>query len=310
MTQPTQDYTTWFDRPVTDRSGDKIGKVSNIFLDDQTGQAVWLTVSTGLLGRRSSFVPLTGATADGDTLVVAYDKDTVKGAPQVDDDGDGHLTPAEEADLFAYYRQEERAASAGTATPVDTASGAAPAPTTAVPPAPSQAAPGPPTPVPPAGSQAAPGPPTTAPPAPAQAAPGPPTTTPPAPAQAAPGPPTDSIMVRSEERMDVGMRTEESGRARLRKYVVTEQVTTTVPVSHEELRVEREPITDGTGEPGRGPGISEEEQEIVLYEQRPVVETVSVPVERIRIGKETVTEDEIVEGTIRKERVEQEDLGQ
>jgi uncharacterized protein (TIGR02271 family) len=125
-----------------------------------------------------------------------------------------------------------------------------------------------------------------------------------------PGPPTDSIMVRSEERMDVGMRTEESGRARLRKYVVTEQVTTTVPVSHEELRVEREPITDGTGEPGRGPGISEEEQEIVLYEQRPVVETVSVPVERIRIGKETVTEDEIVEGTIRKERVEQEDLGQ
>jgi sporulation protein YlmC with PRC-barrel domain len=128
MTQPTQDYTTWFDRPVTDRSGDKIGKVSNIFLDDQTGQAVWLTVSTGLLGRRSSFVPLTGATADGDTLVVAYDKDTVKGAPQVDDDGDGHLTPAEEADLFAYYRQEERAASAGTATPVDTASGAAPAP--------------------------------------------------------------------------------------------------------------------------------------------------------------------------------------
>ncbi|MEU2350820.1 DUF2382 domain-containing protein, partial [Modestobacter sp. NPDC013298] len=31
--------------------------------------------------------------------------------------------------------------------------------------------------------------------------------------------------------------------ARLRKYVVTEDVTTTVPVSHEEVRIEREPIT-------------------------------------------------------------------
>lgn len=58
------------------------------------------------------------------------------------------------------------------------------------------------------------------------------------------GPTTDDAMTRSEERLKVGTRQEEAGRARLRKYVVTENVTETVPVSREEVRVEREPITD------------------------------------------------------------------
>ena len=107
--------------------------------------------------------------------------------------------------------------------------------------------------------------------------------------------------------MNVGTRTQESGRARLRKYVVTEQVTQTVPVSHEEVRIEREPITDANrGAATDGPAISEEEHEVVLHTETPVVEKEVVPVERVRLTKETVTGEETVEGDIRKERIEQE----
>jgi sporulation protein YlmC with PRC-barrel domain len=59
------------------------------------------------------------------------------------------------------------------------------------------------------------------------------------------GPSTDSAMTRSEEQLRVGTEKVETGRARLRKHVVAETETRTVPVSHEEVRVEREPITDG-----------------------------------------------------------------
>ena len=77
------------------------------------------------------------------------------------------------------------------------------------------------------------------------------------------GPTTDNAMTRSEERLNVGTRSEEVGRARLRKYVVTENVTETVPVSREEVRVEREPITDANiGNAMDGPAISEEEHEV------------------------------------------------
>jgi hypothetical protein len=92
------------------------------------------------------------------------------------------------------------------------------------------------------------------------------------------GPTTDNAMTRSEERLNVGTRTEEAGRARLRKYivtenyVVTENVTETVPVSREEVRVEREPITDANiGNAMDGPAISEEEHEVTVHAERPVV---------------------------------------
>ena len=93
-------------------------------------------------------------------------------------------------------------------------------------------------------------------------------------------------MTRSEERMSVGTTSEEAGRARLRKYVVSENVTQTVPVSHEEVRVEREPITDANvGNAMDGPAISEEEHEVTLHAERAVVEKEAVPVERVRLDK-------------------------
>ncbi|HYN96972.1 MAG TPA: PRC and DUF2382 domain-containing protein [Pilimelia sp.] len=119
------------------------------------------------------------------------------------------------------------------------------------------------------------------------------------------GPTTDDAMTRSEERLVAGTRTEQVGKARLRKYVVTEQQQVTVPVTREEVRVEREPITDGNvGRAMDGPAISEEEHEVVLHAERPVVSTEATPVERVRLGKETVTEQETVAGEVRKEQIE------
>ena len=119
------------------------------------------------------------------------------------------------------------------------------------------------------------------------------------------GPTTDNAMTRSEERLNVGTRKEEAGRARLRKYVVTENVTETVPVSREEVRIEREPITDANvGKAMDGPAISEEEHEVTLHAERPVVEKEAVPVERVRLDKDTVTDQETVNEGVRKEQID------
>ena len=121
------------------------------------------------------------------------------------------------------------------------------------------------------------------------------------------GPETDDAMTRSEEQLKVGTKTHEKGRARLRKHVVTEQQTVSVPVTREEVRVEREPITDANrGAAMSGPAISEEEHEVVLREERPVVEKETVPVERVKLGKETVTDQEQVSKKVRKERIDSE----
>jgi uncharacterized protein (TIGR02271 family) len=119
------------------------------------------------------------------------------------------------------------------------------------------------------------------------------------------GPTTDDAMTRSEEELRVGKVDRERGRARLRKYVVTEQVQTTVPVRREEVRLEREPITDANVDDAlAGPEISEEEHEVVLHEEQPVVEKRTVPKERVRMGKESVTEEAQVSEQVRKERIE------
>jgi uncharacterized protein (TIGR02271 family) len=121
------------------------------------------------------------------------------------------------------------------------------------------------------------------------------------------GPETDEAMTRSEERLEVSTATRAAGRARLRKYVTTEQETVTVPVRKERAVLETEPITDANvDEATSGPEISEEEHEVVLTEERAVVDTVAEPVERVRLGTETVVEEETVAGEVRKEHIEAE----
>ena len=123
------------------------------------------------------------------------------------------------------------------------------------------------------------------------------------------GPTTDDAMTRSEERLNVGVQQVETGRARLRKHIVTEQQTVTVPVTHEEVRIEREPITDANAAAaGAGPALSEEEHEIVLTEERPVITKETVPVERVRLSKETTTEQQQVTEDVQSERIETDGL--
>ncbi|MGS0687316.1 PRC and DUF2382 domain-containing protein [Nakamurella sp. GG22] len=122
------------------------------------------------------------------------------------------------------------------------------------------------------------------------------------------GPNTDDAMTRSEEHLRVGTEQVAAGRARLRKYVVTEQQSVQVPVTREEVRIEREPITDANrGAALSGGEITEEEHEVVLHAERPVVQTEAVPVERVRLGTETITEQETVTGEVRKEQIEVDD---
>ena len=96
------------------------------------------------------------------------------------------------------------------------------------------------------------------------------------------GPNTDDAMTRSEERLHVGTRQVETGKARLRKYIVSQTVTQTVPVSHEEVVIEREPITDANRDAAMSGGeLTEEEHEVTLHAERPVVTKETVPVERV-----------------------------
>jgi uncharacterized protein (TIGR02271 family) len=118
---------------------------------------------------------------------------------------------------------------------------------------------------------------------------------------------TDDAMTRSEEEVRVGTTRRETGRARLRKYVVTENVTKTVPVQRERVRIEREPVVGSDVDKAMdGPDISEAEHEVTLHAEEPVVEKRTVPKERVRMDRDTVTDEETVTEQVRKERIETE----
>lgn len=245
---------------VVSQDGTKIGPIGQVYADDETGQPTWVTAKTGLFGSSESFVPLEGATVEGNDVMVPYAKDLVKDAPRVD--VDGHLEPAEEDRLYTHYQL-----SGGSGTYTDATAG------------------------PDAGAadaghydgQDAAG----------------------TVGHDTSGPTTDDAMTRSEERLNVGTEKQATGRVRLRKYVTTENVTQTVPVQREEVRIEREPITDANRQDALdGPEISEEEHEVILHEERPVVEKETVPVERVRLNKETVTDEATIDEEVRKEHID------
>jgi uncharacterized protein (TIGR02271 family) len=270
---------------VYDSDGAKIGTASEVFLDDQSGNPEWVTVKTGLFGTKETFVPIRDADLTGDGLRVPVSKDAVKDAPKIDTDG--HLSPDEEQELYRYYNM----GGTGQAADIDaTRTGVAETTTNTGmgagmtdPAGDTQATTN-------AGYNDANGQDTNR-----HGTRGHDTS----------GPTTDDAMTLSEERLNVGTEQVEAGRARLRKYVVTENVTQTVPVSHEEVRVQREPITDANiGNAMDGPAISEEEHEVTLHAERAVVEKEAVPVERVRLDTQTVTEQQEVSDTVRKEQVD------
>jgi uncharacterized protein (TIGR02271 family) len=121
------------------------------------------------------------------------------------------------------------------------------------------------------------------------------------------GPETDSAMTVSEEQLQVDKTRNEAagGRVRLRKYVVTDHETVSVPVEREVARIEREPITDANRDAAYdGPALSEEEAEITLSEEEVQVSKRTVPKERIRLEKDVVTEERSVTEDVSREEVE------
>jgi uncharacterized protein (TIGR02271 family) len=241
----------WQGATMVDRDGDRVGTIESIYVDDQTGQPEWALVNTGLFGTKSTFVPVAQATSSGDQVQVPYEKQLIKDAPRMDPDG--HLSEAEEQQLWRHYGLDyDPGYATGTAGYTDRDVDERDT----------------------VGRDAS-------------------------------GPTTDDAMTRSEEELAVGTQARERGRARLRKYVTTEQEQVTVPVQREEVRVEREPITDANLDAATsGPDISEAEHEVVLHEEEPVVEKRTVPKERVRLDTETVTDERQVSEEVHKEQIE------
>jgi hypothetical protein len=259
---------------LCDRDGSKIGSIEEIYLDTQTGEPEWALVHTGLFGSKHTFVPLRDASEGDGTLQVPFEKSQVKDAPKTDPDG--QLSQREESDLYRHYGMEYSESQS------DTGLGEGTTGTTG-------------------------------------------TTSDrdwsdddssrrgvagttddtgrtswgdddsgtrgesfggaPAVGEDTSGPTTDNAMTRSEEELAVGTREREAGRARLRKYVVTDEVEQTVPVKREEIRVEREPITDANiDDATSGPELSEEEH--------------------VRLDKDVETEERTVSESVAREEID------
>ncbi|MDN5702185.1 MAG: PRC and DUF2382 domain-containing protein [Micrococcales bacterium] len=289
---------------VIDQDGDKVGKVGQVYLDDATGQPNWVTVNTGLFGGSETFIPLDKATQDGDDLRVPYTKAFIKDAPNLD--ADSHVDESQEDELYRYYglqgggdqvrdgrdgrdgrvdgRDAAAAGAAGTAAGTantgdrrdDLRDGDARHR--------DNAADGPL-----AGDRregdlrdgdarhrddvAAAG--------------------------AARGDDANSV-VRHEEEVNVGTERVQTGRARLRKHIVHDTETVTVPVEREEVEIVREPIADGE----HGGRLSDEDVEVALSEERPVVEKDVVAKERVGLDKNVVRDQEQVQTDVAREEVD------
>ena len=222
--------------PVYDSTGDKIGKVEEIYYDQETRVPEWVGIGTGFFGTKRVLVPVKGAQVYEDGLMVGFSKDQVKDSPDVDGE---EISPECEADLAAYYGlgySKERSRTGLTE------GGRRPG---------------------------------------------------------ARGEEEQSV-TRAEEELQVGTRPVEAGKARLRKWVETEPVALDVELRREVARVTREPIDQPVGEHDFG----EEEVEVPLHAERPVVQKQAVAKERVGLEKDVERETETVEDEVRKERVE------
>jgi stress response protein YsnF len=260
-----------------------------------------VTVKTGFFGSNETFVPTRSARLVQDHLEVPYPKEKIKGAPNVDVDSGGHLSVEEEQHLYRYYGIERTGGkgmspdrSAGAAGAAGAAAGAGTAASTK-----SSGdigtdisrgrsggegrmdkSAG-------AGSGAA-----------FATGRG-------APERTGAGDAEAEMMTRSEEEMHVKVERHPSGKARLHKYVEVEEVEQTVPLRHEEVKLEREALSASDREALRsGAEISESESFVTLHEESPVVETEVIAKERVRMRVEEHVEQKKVHGRVRKERIE------
>lgn len=249
MTQPeSRPVSDLVERTAVDADGEKVGKIFDVYLDNETNQPEWLAINTGMFGSKVSFAPLAGATLDGEDVLIAFSKEQVKNAPKAD--ADGELAGEEEDELYAHYGRK-------------------------------------PTPATPQGQQKKPSRDT---------------------GHDTSGPNTDDAMTRSEEQLDVTTSTRQTGKARLRKWIETEDVHVVVPIRKEKARMVTEPITDANRDAATAGGdITEEEHEVTLNEEVIDVSKHTEAKERVRLETEVETEDVAVDEQVRKERIAMDD---
>ena len=261
-----------------DVDGDKVGGVKDVYVNDTTGQPDFVSVNHGLFGGGDSIVPLRGHSLRDGELHLAFPKERIEDAPDLDENG--HLTTEDQDAFYRHYGLENTqdvttyetgnrfaetgAAGAGAAG----AAGAGYA----------------------AGERR--------------------DVETDADAERREFADTDrrdvadnGEIIRSEEQLNVSKDRVETGQVRLRKYVVNETETVEVPVEREEVRVVREPITDADRANYDG-NIGEQEASVTLSEDRVNVSKESVPVEKVSLEKDTVRDTERVSEEVRKERFE------
>ena len=222
---------------VYDSAGDQIGKVEEIFYDEQTNEPEWIGIGTGFFGTKRVLVPVTGADFQADGVSVPYSKEQVKGAPDVDSD---EISQDLEQQLYSYYGLGYSEQRSDTGLP----EGGRPSGTVE----------------------------------------------------------REGSLTRSEEELRVGKRQVEAGRVRLRKWVETEPVSADVELRRETARVQREPLN----QPVSGAEIGEQEIEVPLSAEQPVVQKETVARERISLEKDVEMDVETVSDEVRKERVDTE----
>lgn len=248
-----------------DKTGDKLGSVKQVYVDDATGQPDFVEVGHGLFGMSSSLVPLRGHQLTGDELRLAFTKDRIKDAPNIEDDA--HLSDEDQAVIYRHYGLEGtrnvetydadlRDYDRDRVTDRDTAGLTG------------------------GGAYDRTDDDLTA------------------------GRRTDDAdsMTLSEERVNVDKERVQTGEVRLRKHIVHDTETVEVPVEREEVRLERTPV-DGD-RAVRGGDLGEEEASVTLNEERVNVTKETVPVEEVSLHKETVRDTETVREDVAREELD------
>ena len=276
----------WRDMVVVDRESATVGTITAFFLDQVSGLPTWALVQTGWLGDRQAFVPLADAVEAGGEVRLPYTKTQVNQAPEIDPGGE--LSADHELALSGHYGLLDRHGAVAEATPEPSS----PGPSSPGPSSPDARHPDPPRSGTPVGERS-------------------PTRgegrgavhSPPAAGQEG----TGVVVTRSEEELRVGVRTR-LRRLRVRRYVVTEYVTRTIPVRREKVRLEEvrsDQVVEGGADAWEPLGAAgEPELEVVLRREEPVIGVRAVPVERVRLVRQLVTDQRTVTEELRKEQVE------
>ena len=264
---------------VYDQSGSKIGKIDDLFVDE-SDQPEYIGVKMGFLGTSSTLIPwdtISSVDDEGRALTVATDKDTAKNGPTFDDDRE--ITPEFESEVYSYYGLQrasttEESGSYETYQGEETAGAVGP------------------------GmrmgdtetgefrghasddegvSQS----------------------------QGSDLEDEDELRVqRTEEELAAGTRERQSGQLKIRKRVRTDRESIEVPTRHEEVSVERVPLSEGTATEAQ---IGEDEVSVPVTEEEVVVEKRPVAKEEVRIRKDVVEDTEVVEEDVRREEIEVDD---